>query len=41
MTRATAGLVPAPGGGEIWVQDSGGPGRPVVLLHSGWTDSRS
>lgn len=41
MTGATAGLVPAPGGGEIWVQDSGGPGRPVVLLHSGWTDSRS
>jgi 3-oxoadipate enol-lactonase len=41
MTRATAGLVPVPGGGELWVDDSGGPGRPVVLLHSGWTDSRS
>jgi pimeloyl-ACP methyl ester carboxylesterase len=41
MTQATAGLIPAPGGGELWVQDSGGPGQPVVLLHSGWTDSRS
>jgi 3-oxoadipate enol-lactonase len=28
-------------GGEIWAQDSGGDGRPVVLLHAGWADSSS
>jgi 3-oxoadipate enol-lactonase len=41
MTEPTAGLIPAPGGGQIWLQDSGGPGQPVVLLHSGWSDSGS
>jgi 3-oxoadipate enol-lactonase len=27
-------------GGMIWVEDSGGEGTPVVLLHAGWADSR-
>lgn len=27
-------------GGTLWVEDSGGDGTPVVLIHGGWTDSR-
>jgi pimeloyl-ACP methyl ester carboxylesterase len=27
-------------GGTLWVEDSGGDGRPVLLIHGGWTDSR-
>lgn len=27
-------------GDEIWVDDSGGNGTPVVLIHGDWTDSR-
>ncbi|HEY4852807.1 MAG TPA: alpha/beta hydrolase [Streptosporangiaceae bacterium] len=30
--------VPADGG-EIWADDTGGPGTPIVLLHPGWGDS--
>ena len=30
--------VPA-GGGDIWADDTGGTGTPVVLLHPGWGDS--
>ena len=26
-------------GGEIWAQDTGGDGTPLVLLHPGWGDS--
>jgi len=26
-------------GGEVWAQDSGGDGLPLVLLHPGWGDS--
>src|SRR5258708_1732510 len=26
-------------GGEIWADDTGGPGTPIVLLHPGWGDS--
>lgn len=26
--------------GQIWVDDSGGNGTPVVLIHGDWTDSR-
>ena len=26
-------------GGEVWAQDSGGEGTPVILLHPGWGDS--
>jgi pimeloyl-ACP methyl ester carboxylesterase len=25
--------------GEVWAQDTGGDGQPVVLLHPGWGDS--
>jgi pimeloyl-ACP methyl ester carboxylesterase len=26
-------------GGEVWAQDTGGEGVPLVLLHPGWGDS--
>jgi 3-oxoadipate enol-lactonase len=26
-------------GGEVWAQDTGGPGTALVLLHPGWGDS--
>lgn len=26
-------------GGEVWAQDTGGDGQPVVLLHPGWGES--
>ncbi len=26
-------------GGELWAQDTGGTGTPLVLLHSGWGDA--
>lgn len=26
-------------GGEVWAEDTGGDGQPVVLLHPGWGDS--
>lgn len=31
--------VPVPGG-EVWAEDTGGAGPPVVLVHADWTDSR-
>lgn len=31
--------IPVPGG-EIWADDSGGDGAPLVLVHGDWTDSR-
>jgi len=27
-------------GGEVWAQDTGGDGTPLVLMHPGWGDSR-
>ena len=32
-------LMLAVDGGEVWVQDTGGDGTPVVLLHPGWGDA--
>jgi 3-oxoadipate enol-lactonase len=32
-------MVPVPGG-EVWAEDTGGDGAPVVLVHADWTDSR-
>jgi 3-oxoadipate enol-lactonase len=31
--------VPVPGG-QVWAEDTGGTGPPVVLVHADWTDSR-
>jgi 3-oxoadipate enol-lactonase len=31
--------VPVPGG-EVWAEDTGGNGTPLVLVHADWTDSR-
>jgi pimeloyl-ACP methyl ester carboxylesterase len=31
--------VPVPGG-EVWAEDTGGDGAPLVLVHGDWTDSR-
>jgi 3-oxoadipate enol-lactonase len=31
--------VPVPGG-EVWAEDTGGDGTPLVLVHADWTDSR-
>jgi hypothetical protein len=31
--------IPVPGG-EVWAEDAGGDGAPVVLVHADWTDSR-
>ncbi len=28
-------IIPLPGG-EIWAEDTGGDGTPVVLVHPGW-----
>lgn len=32
-------MVPVPGG-EVWADDAGGDGAPVVLVHADWTDAR-
>jgi 3-oxoadipate enol-lactonase len=40
IVRFVAETVIAVDGGEVWADDSGGSGRPVVLLHPGVGDSR-
>ena len=32
--------VPVPGG-EVWAEDTGGGGTPLVFIHAGWATSRS
>ena len=32
--------VPVPGG-EVWAEDTGGDGTPLVFIHAGWATSRS
>ena len=32
-------LAVAAGGGEVWADDTGGDGTPLVLIHPGWGDS--
>src|ERR1700733_14209380 len=40
IVRFVAGTMIAVTGGEVWADDSGGGGAPVVLLHPGVGDSR-
>ena len=38
-SRSAAELIVPVNGGEIWAEDTGGDGTPLVLIHPDWGDA--